>query len=222
MTDQLDFLFLSTVTSKDTEVAFRFHERMATNPDCHLWARREDQIKELIADGTLFGAWIGTDKKLVALCYAALSNNAENWEIGGMAVDASVKRRRIGTVLLQFALAYMIVHEEPWKNGQKLVAHVHESNKDPRDMMVELGFKHVGSIEVSECENPPKWMKRNSDGKVIGDQFEFPPESSKRLIAWFDDELDQLMKELSVEFGFGYAYNLDDFKADLREISEGF
>ena len=224
MTEQRDILFLAKVTRKDAEVAYHFHERMAANPDSHLWARSEHQIKKLIKDGCVFGAWMGTDKKLVALCYVALSDNEENWEIGGMAVDDTVKRRKIGTVLLQFALAYMIVHEEPWntKNNQRVIAHVHESNQDPRSMMEKLGFRAVGSVEVSECENPPKWMKRNTAGKIIGHQYEFPPASSKRLAAWFDEELDQYMKEVNVEFGFGYAFNLDDFKADLREISESF
>ena len=222
MTEQLDFLYLAKVTRKDAEVAYRFHERMAANPDSHLWARPEHQIKELVDDGCVFGAWIGTDRKLVALCYVALSDNEENWEIGGMAVDDTVKRRRIGTVLLQFALAYMIVQEKPWTNSQRFLAHVHESNQDPRAMMEKLGFQYVGPVEVSECENPPKWMKRNAAGKIIGDQYEFPPPSSKRIVAWFDEELDQYMKEVNVEFGLGYAYNLDDFKSDLREISEAY
>ena len=83
-----------------------------------------------------------------------------------------------------------------------------------------LGFRYLRTVEVSESDNPPKWMERNSEGKVVGDEFEFPPSSSKLLIKWFDEELDQFMQQVNVEFGFGYAYNLDDLKSDLREISE--
>ena len=220
MTEQLDFLYITIVTSKDAEAAYRFHQRMAANPDSHLWAKTEDEIKTLIEDGTLFGAWMGTDKKLVALCYVTLSDNERNWEIGGLAIDDAVKRRKIGSLLLRFAIAYTLVYDTPWNNGQKLIAHVHQGNQDPRGLIDKLGFRYLRTVEVSESDNPPKWMERNSEGKVVGDEFEFPPSSSKLLIKWFDEELDQFMQQVNVEFGFGYAYNLDDLKCDLREISE--
>jgi|ERR1041385_1863620 GNAT superfamily N-acetyltransferase len=220
MAEQLESLYIATVASKDAELAYRFHERIAKTEGSHLWARTEDEIKNLIADGSLFGLWVGEEKQLVGLCYATLADNESSWEIGGLTVDDAVKKRGIGSILLRFTLAHTIVYQLPWNNGQTLIAHVHEVNDDPRGIINKLGFKHLRRFEVPESANPPKWMKRNAEGKVVGDEFEFPPEGLNALTAWFHEDLEKMMQQRAVEFGFGYAFNLDDFKADLREISD--
>lgn len=220
MAEQLESLYIANVTSKNAEAAYRFHEKITRAEDSHLWARTEVEIKDLIADGCLFGLWVGEEKQLVALCYATLADNELSWEIGGLTVDDTMKRRGVGSILLRFTLAHTVVYQQPWNNGQTLIAHVHEVNDDPRGIINKLGFKHLRRFEVPESANPPKWMKRNAEGKVVGDEFEFPPEAVKTLTAWFHEDLDKLMQQTTMEFGFGYAFNLDDFKADLREISD--
>jgi len=222
MLDQLQYLYIANVSSKDTEAAYRFHDKISQAQDSHLWARTEVEIHNLIADGCLFGVWSGEERQLVALCYAALADNELSWEIGGLTVDDNVKRLGLGTILLRFTLAHTIVYQQPWNNGQKLISHVHEANHDPRGIVNKLGFQHVRTFEVPESANPPKWMKRNDEGKVVGDEFEFPPAALSSLTVWFFEDLDKLMQQVSVEFGFGYGFNLDDFKADLMEISESF
>ena len=220
MLDQLQYLYIATVASKDAEAAYRLHDKISKTDDSHLWARTETEIENLTADGCLFGVWVGEERQLVALCYAALADNELSWEIGGLTVDGAVKRLGLASILLRFTLAHTIVHHEPWKYGQKLIAHVHNDNHSPRGLIKNLGFQYVRTSEVLESDNPPKWMKRNDEGKVIGDEFEFPPAALPALTDWFFDDLEKLMQQVSIEFGFGYAFNLDDFKADLREISE--
>ena len=218
MTKQLD-LYIATVGIKDAKTAYRFHERTAKTSDSHLWGRDESQINKLIEDGCLFGLWIGLGKKLVALCYVAPSKNEKSWEIGGMVVDETLKQRRIGSILVRFALAYTIVYHQPWESDQKLIAHVHEGNYEPRRLIDKLGFKY---IKQAEFPNPPKEMKRNAAGKVIGDEFEFPPAASKKLAAWFHEDLDQLMQQSIIEFGFTPEYNLATFKTALQDISDAY
>ena len=227
MAEQLDYLYIAHVTPGERESAYRLHERMATTPDSHLWARTEAEIKTLIDEYSLFGAWVGSDKRLVAICYVTLSDNELSWEIGGMTVDDSVRGLGIGTILFRFVLAHTIVYQEPWVNGQKLLVHIHEGNREPRVLIERLGFQYIKTFEVPESSNPPKWMKRNAQGRVMGEEFEFSAAASKALSDWFYDDLDQLMKQGKLEFGLGdayrlndYEYSLDDFKADLREITK--
>jgi GNAT superfamily N-acetyltransferase len=215
-----DSLYIANLTSRDAEVAYDFHQRIAAAQYSYLWARTEVEIKALISDGSLFGVWCGKDRQLVALCYSTLAENELTWEIGGLAVDDTVKNRGIGTILLQFTLAHTVVYQQPWNNGQKVIAHVHEVNDDPRGIIEKRGFRFVKRFEVPESANPPKWMKRNVEGKVVGDEFEFPPEALQGLIGWFDEDLARLMQQMTLDFGFGYSFNLDDFKSDLREISQ--
>lgn len=219
MTEKPASLYLANITSKDTEAAYWFHQKIANNENSHLWARTEVEIKALIADGCLFGLWFGEEKRLVALCYATLADNELSWEIGGLTVDDTMKRRGVGTLLLMFALAHTVVYQQPWNNGQTVIAHVHEGNENPRGIINKLGFQHLRRFEVPESANPPRWMKRNAEGKVVGDEFEFPPAALGTLTTWFHEDLDKLMEQTPLEFGFGYAFNLDDFKADLKEIS---
>lgn len=222
MTKQLDFLYIATVSSKDADTAHRFHKRMAKTADSHLWGRNEEYIKKLIDDGCLFGLWIGAGKKLVALCYVALSKTKSSWEIGGMVVDDTLKQRKIGSILVRFALAHTIVHAEPWEHDQKLIAHVHEGNEEPRRLIDKLGFQYTKTVEIPESENPPATMKRNAVGKVVGDEFEFPPAASKALSTWFHDDLNELMQQLKIEFGFIPGYDLEAFKTALQEIADRY
>ena len=220
MIKQLDFLYIATVASKDADMAFRFHEKMATTSDSHLVERDEDDFKDLIENGYVFGLWIGLGEKLVALCYVAPSKHDEkSWEIGGMVVDDTLKQRRMGSLLVRFALAHTIVFQQPWENNQRLIAHVQEGNKDPRRLIDSLGFHYVKKVELA---NPPKSMKRNAEGKVVGDEFELPPAASKALASWFHQELDQLMKQLNVEFGLNPEYDLETLKAALVDIANKY
>src|SRR5690348_8282394 len=114
MTEELESLYVANVTSSEAEAAYRFHQNIANTENSHLWARSEAQIKALIADGCLFGVWVGQEKRLVALCYATLADNELSWEIGGLTVDDNMKRRGVGTLLLRFTLAHTIVYQQPW------------------------------------------------------------------------------------------------------------
>lgn len=220
VTDQRETLCLANVTSKDARAAFDFHEKVAAVPDSHLWARSESQIRKLIKHGCLYGAWLGEDRQLVGLCYALLNEKEQTWEIGGLSVDKSVGGRGIGTILVRFALAHTIVYEQPWVYGQEVIAHVHEANEEPRGILEKSGFEFSRLIPVPEEANPPSWMRRNAEGKIIGHEFKYPPRNVKALSDWFDQELDKL-ERVAVKFDLGPS-DIEDLKTDLREIAEDF
>lgn len=46
-------------------------------------------------------------------------------------------------------------------------------------------------------------MKRNSEGEVIGHEFEFTPEGLKVLAEWFNQDFDKLRIEFRLDYQAG-------------------
>ena len=213
MTQDLTAFWLANITPEWARDAYRFHKSTAEN-DPHIWPRTEDQIRTFIEDGSLFGAW--REDKLVALCYAAFSEKENVWEIGGLTVDPSVRAQGIGTILVRFTLAHTLVYNQPWANGQEIVSHVHEDNNKPRGILDKVGFKYSRPVELLDDE-APRSMKRNSEGKVVGHEFEYTPEGLKSLAEWFKQDFDKL----NIEFKLGLA-NVDHVRAALDEMASQY
>lgn len=213
MSKDLTTFWLANITPEYTRDAYRFHKSVAeSNP--HIWPRSEEQVKRFIDDGSLFGAWSGD--KLIALCYAAFSKEENVWEIGGLTVDPEVRAQGIGTVLVRFTLAHTLVYTQPWANGQQIISHVHEDNDKPRGILDKIGFKYSRQVAVLDHEAPPS-MKRNSEGKVIGHEFEFTSDGLKVLAEWFNQDFDKLR----IEFRLGLA-NVDHMRAALSEMASQY
>jgi FR47-like protein len=164
----------------------------------------------------LFGVW--QSGALVAFAYIVLDGNT--WEFGGLATAESVQGSGIGTLLTRFALAHNIAYEEPFSNGQEIIAHVHESNQKPRNILTRVGFQIVKPpIDVTDVA--PDSMKRNASGRVVGDRFRFTKEGLMGLADWFNKDFDGTLGRGrgAIIFDLGPA-NLDDLKEALRQIAE--
>ena len=207
---------VAQIRSSEAGEAYCFHQASAAD-DSHIWPRTAEELKALANDGCLFGVWRAS-REVVALVYMKLDGNL--WELGGLTVDSSVQKNGIGTVLARFALANTIVYEQPWQNGQEIIAHVHEANQSPRNLLVRLGFEHTKPVEIPG-DVAPASMKRNAAGNVIGDRFRFTPDGLRSLSRWFNDEFDGTLGRTSdvVEFDLTPA-TIEDLKEALAEIAQ--
>lgn len=207
---------LAQVRSHEAEEAYSFHQASAAD-DSHIWPRTAAELKALAHDGCVFAAWRAS-REIVALVYMKLDGN--EWELGGLAVDSSLQQNGLGTVLARFALAHTIVYEQPWQNGQEVIAHVHEANQSPRKLLARIGFEHAKPVEIPG-DVAPASMKRNAAGNVVGDQFRFTQVGLRSLSRWFNVEFDGTLGRTGdvVEFDLAPA-TIDDLKQALAEIAQ--
>jgi len=174
-----DFVFFQ-VSSKEATDAFAFHQ--SSSSDEYIWPRSQQDIQRFCDDGELFGVKRTRTGKYVGLCYVHLEGH--EWELGGLVVSDDTRGLGIGSVLASFALAHTIANQRPWVYGQDVIAHVHEYNQKPRNVLQKIGFEQTG--KTPPVPNAPPSMRRNPAGEVIGDIFRFPKEKVKQLSAWLN------------------------------------
>jgi RimJ/RimL family protein N-acetyltransferase len=208
------------IDSTDAPRAFTFHKSIADSNE-HIWPRTEAEISSYCSEGELFG--IVRDQhsdEFVGLCYSHLDDSANEWEIGGLTVTDKFQKLHLGSFLVRFALAHTISSADPWKYGQRIIAHVHNENKAPRNLLKRINFEYLRTIEVPADAAPPS-MKRNPNGKLTGDEFEFKKSSVRALHGWFVNEFKNLLAdgETMVEFDFG-ELGIDSVVEDLRTLAD--
>jgi hypothetical protein len=205
---------LARVSSSAFKEALRFHRSLA-DPDSHIWPRTSDEIERYIDAGCLFGAWRADTDELVGLAYVVLDGKV--WELGGLTVIGSLNGLGIGGSLARLALAFTIAQEQPWENGQRIIAHVHEENKSPRPLLDKLGFEFTEKIEVP-ADKAPSSMKRNAEGKIIGDTFEFTRKGLDALSRWFEAFTGAIARGAAVVEIDIAPYSIDNIKEALRDL----
>ena len=190
---------LATVSSRHAAAAYEFHTKIASS-NAHIWPRSERQIEEMAQEGSLFGLWCASS--IVALVYARLDEGSSAWEIGGLTVDKASQKRGFGTLLVRFALAHTIAFQQPWLNGQEIVAHVHEANEEPRRLLANLGFERSRSVTIPGADAPAS-MRRDEQGNVVGDEFTFSRGAIGPLARWFREEFDAVASHESLVIDLG-------------------
>jgi len=172
-------------------LAFSFHCSIAKS-DPHLRLRSVDEIRMFAEEGELFGVRSAASNVL-ALCYAALDESSNEYEVGGLAVLPEVQQLGVASVLARFAIAHIIANDRPWHYGYRIVAYVHEDNQNPRALVDRLGFQHIGRFTLKNAVTST--MKQNPKGEVMGDKFEFPRACVKQLLNWFEKEFRNLLRD---------------------------
>lgn len=186
---------LSQIPDTEAEVAFAFFESTRTKDkrtSQHIWPRTEAEILEFARRGELLGVRKATSGDLVALCYATL--NKQEFEIGGLLVDARYQELGLGTVLTRLAVAHVIANGRPWVSGCEIIAHIHQSNNDPRNIFARSWFEHIGTETVPDEIAPPS-MRKNEQGKLVGDKFLFPRSAVPRLSEWLNKNFNETLKD---------------------------
>jgi hypothetical protein len=90
-------------------------------------------------------------------------------------------------MLVRFALAHTTAYSRPWHYEQQIIAHVHEENQNPRNLLDRVGFKFLEKVTIPGDQAPPS-MKRDKDGNLSGDKLGFPQGAVAPLSAWFSGE----------------------------------
>lgn len=212
------------VPSAQAAAAYKFH--LAAS-DSHLWLRTNDQIQAMAERGHLFAVWReGEPSEIVGLCYVFSETDDGPRELGGLAVDTSCRKMGLGTLLVQFALAYTIFFEQPWASGIEIIAHVHAENSKPRGVLEGVGFRHSEKIDLNTLElpvekRPPSSMKLDERGHLVGDTLLLPHESVKPLAEWlsaFYGEFEGGGTRWTARLDFGRV-SVDEVRAGLKDIA---
>jgi GNAT superfamily N-acetyltransferase len=199
------------IAATDAPHAYAFHARSSAVGEL-VWLRTAGEIESFAKEGSLFGVWLAD--QLVALSYAAILE--EVWEIGGLSVDAGVRHRGIGAVLLRFVLAYTIVSENRLFETPMLT-HVHQLNDAPRGLLLDLGFERSGTVAIDPAKAPPN-LPRDASGLVIGDTFRFSERGLVQLCGWFESFDGRLQDGALCRFRVGKPL-IRDLKQALRDIA---
>jgi RimJ/RimL family protein N-acetyltransferase len=170
-------------------------------------------------DGELFAVRDTGSFEIVGICYVTLDSDRNRWELGGLSVSATVQDLGLGTLLGRYALARTIAEKRPWLSKQEIIAHVHEENQDPRGLLKRVGFEQNGQEEAPD--SVPAEMKRNADGKVVGDVFVFPSSRVADLATAFASDLARPLRDgnSKAEFDFG-VFGPDNVLEALREATK--
>jgi Acetyltransferase (GNAT) family len=205
----------SVVPPSSSAEAYSFHRHLSSSNPL-IWPREEQEIERFAENGELFG--VRSERgQLVGLCYATLDKRKKEWEIGGLAVSDRLGKLGVGTMLTEFALAHTLAFNQPWANGQQVVAYVHEGNNDPRKLANNLGFEFLCRVKVSARNAPPS-MKRDAEGNLVGDKFRFTVEGLHRLCRWLTEFNGTVRSGRKATFDLG-RHTLDGLKKTLTELA---
>lgn len=207
------FTFARVLIAEAAE-AFAFHTRISEG-DRHIWPRNEADLLRYSKEGHLVCCRRSATHEIVGLCYSMLEGSC--WEVGGLAVEPSTRGNGMGAVLVRFALVHTFVLQQPWRNGQSVIAHVHRENQSPRKILADAGFEFHHSIQIPGA-NAGSGMKLNADGNLVGDELEFTAGGLESLSAWLRDGFTGILPggaRATLDFGI---YSIDDLRAALSEM----
>jgi hypothetical protein len=161
--------------------AYNWHRGFAgANP--YLLPRSRAAYEQLAKVGRVWCAR-NEDNDFISLSYFNLQGGA--WEIGGVMVDHTARGKGVGTTIAHLTLAHVLFTEDPFVNGEKVVAHIHKDNPDSPRPIFEgaLKFHWVAAIKKPAHELPG--LKANAQGYVEGDEFELTrPDTLIALAKW--------------------------------------
>lgn len=139
-----------------------------------IWPRTLDEINSLARNEHLFEVVevSASQAVTVGVCYVKEGepeNGGGCWEFGGLYVAESCRGLGIASALGISVISSHFALMLP----AKLIAHVHVENSMPRGLLQEqLGFRLTGQVQLPG-DDAPKNMKRDENGFVVGDVFEF-------------------------------------------------
>ncbi len=208
------FLFCQ-IPSKDAVEAFDFHLKFTDNE--YIWPRTTEQIESYAQNGELF-AVRSSSREIVGICYVTLDGN--RWELGGLGVSDDYRKYGLGSVLTRFALSRSIAASRPWTYDQTVIAHVHELNPAPRNVLKAAGFEQNGQETPPQDRVPPS-MKRNAAGLVVGDVFVFPKAAVGQLIKLIKKDFSDPLRDgkSTAVFDENEIWNLQTLLDSLEEAA---
>lgn len=174
------------------------HSLVFKNPGDYIRSLEVENVEKMVDDG-LF--WVVRDvrqQQIVGVCYVKVpyteaEKPPEPAEYGGAFVDGAYRRRRLGEVLAQMAIAHYFWDNDPDSpEPLPLLAHVHTKNTKPRTILSNLGFEFDKNIIVPNEAPGFEHMTKDEDDLVHGDEFKFKAEERSSLFRTVAKLLDDL------------------------------
>jgi hypothetical protein len=213
MTGRSHVVFSWVLDGPDADHAYRWHADFARgNP--YILPRSSEEYRKLIDNGQVLSAKSGQD--ILGLTYYKHEPAKCEWELGGLMVAKTAQKKGIGATLGRVALGGLLFAEQPYTRGDKVVAHVHAQNNEPRQLLTaHLKFKQGQPIRVPATQVPG--LEHDGNGIVHGLEFELDARAAQVALAdwcraWQGTLSDQT--PATIELGL---YTLDDWATVFLE-----
>ncbi|HEX4337726.1 MAG TPA: hypothetical protein VH062_17550 [Polyangiaceae bacterium] len=141
------------------------------------------EVRHLVEQESLHIAVAGDDERIVALCY--VKQEERDAEFGGIFVHDDVRQLCLADAMGKVAISTHLL-TTPLESGTRLIAHVHEANDRPRNLLGRLGFKDTGVKDPLPSHIAPASMRKNAEGRVVGDVFEFDFAKCSDFADWLE------------------------------------
>jgi hypothetical protein len=204
----------------DVLLAYNWHSGFAA-ANQNLLPRTEAQFRQFVLDGQV---WAARDERGYAgFIYCVPERNAggaaESWELGGLMVASREKGQGIGWILASLALIDLLISENPLSRGERIIAHVLASNREPQKLLEKtLKFTRRDSVFIPGHRLPG--LPVNSDGCVEGEVYEFCDITAIQCLAdWCIKAPSQLKDGRQVSITLPRGYTLQNCAVTLRALA---
>ena len=217
MSDSNPWVTIGIVDPEQGPKVYQWHRGFAAADD-HIFPRPVESFEQLAEEGQLLYA-ANARGDYLGLAYFRLDGS--KWEIGGLMVDTREKQHGIGGALTRLTLGHVLFEENPLERGEKIVAHVHAENNDPRPLIEQsLKFHHTEHIEVPTAKLPG--LKANASGLVVGDEFELTvPDTLLALATWCETWGGKLKDDRPVRVVLRDGVSLAMWAVAFRQMADG-
>jgi len=204
----------------DGLLAYQWHSGFAA-ANQNLLPRTEAQFQQFVLDGQV---WTAKDERGYAgFVYCVPDSNAsgaaESWELGGLMVASREKGQGIGSILARLVLIDLLVSENPLSRGEKIIAHVLASNREPRNLIEDaLKFTRRDPVYIPGDLLPG--LPVNADGCVEGDVYELCDVTAIVSLAdWCTNAPANLKDGRQVNIKLPRGYTLQKCSESLRVLA---
>lgn len=199
-----------------------FHKKHITH---HLFPRTLEDFESLVGSQSLFEIVevSGSKDKIVGICYIMEGEDpidfSERYEFGGIFILPKFQGLGLATALGILSLSQYCVYDPP---TGKIIAHVHENNEDPINLLTtRLGFALTGQETIPDEIAAKLSMEKNASGKVVGNLYDFNFSKLKDFADWlknFDGKISGGKSKLEIDLRIWS--DLDNAIKALREIAK--
>lgn len=202
----------SLIDPEEWRGAYKWHRDFVSTNDL-VFPRTIEEYEVLASEGQI---WCARDAKgdYRALAYYKLGHsehlNRDAWEVGGLMVAASERKRGVGSALVCLTLGHVLFEDDPLAQGIPVIAHVHaDNNPGPRPIFQGLlQFAHGCSVEIPGEALPG--LRTNDKGFVVGDEFLLStPGTLTALAGWCKAWSGKLKDGQQAEIVFGPGRSLE-------------
>lgn len=157
------------VDTSEVGRAYAWHADFAAANDA-IFPRTERAFGEMALDRLVWCAITDTDH-IVGMSYANVKDDLSEVEIGGLMVDATMRGKGLGDVLMRLPLAHLLVNEQPlaWSPAPTILTHALKDNHLPRGIIGRVGFRFATDVTIPGAMLPG--LRTESDGNVHGTEF---------------------------------------------------